>query len=283
MAIPILKTWKEYYKNYDEGLGSSYERIVLNLKLLSICQKYKVEKLLEAPSFGFTGISGINSVYLAKQNIAVDLIDHDKERLEYIKRTWDELQLDVNLHYSKDYTKLEFPDNYVDLSWNFSALWFVQELDSFIKELTRVTKKVIVICVPNRAGIGYLSQKYMGKKDLKKFLTEDFILPSNIIREMKNCGWEKVENKFIDNPPWPDIGMHKEKFLKTLGLSFLVKEEAERDPLCILDFYKGNKPEFQNEMLKYFWFEKMAPGLLKRFWSHHRYFIFVPNINETKK
>ncbi|MFC1887319.1 class I SAM-dependent methyltransferase [Candidatus Cloacimonadota bacterium] len=276
MAIPILKIWKNYYSNSDEGLGSSYERIILNLKIISVCRKYKISSLLEAPSFGFTGISGINSVYLAKNGISVDLVDHNKERLEYIDKTWKDLQLKVGVHYSEDYMKLDFTDNSFDLSWNFSALWFTKNLETFLKELTRVTKKVIVLCVPNRAGIGYLSQKYSGKEDLKKYLKEEHIIPKNFIRFMRRLNWKLVENDFIDNPPWPDIGMPKEKFLKNIGLSFLVKEDVPREPLSILDFYKGLKPEFQDEMLKYYWLEKRAPRLLKRFWSHHRYYIFVP-------
>jgi len=274
MAIPIIKNWKDYYIDHDEGLGSSYERVVLNLKLLSLCQQHKVESILEAPTFGFTGISGINSIYPAQKGITVNLIDHDKSRLDYIKRTWKELDLDVNLLYSSEYNNLPLTDKSIDLSWNFSALWFVQDLKKFFEELSRITKKVIVICVPNRAGIGYLIQKYLGKKDMKKFLTEEYIFPKNIIENMKDLGWQLIEKDFIDNPPWPDIGMHKEKFLKTIGLSFLVKEQ-KREPLSILNFYNGKEPDFQTKMLKYFWFEKKSPRIVKRFWSHHRYFIFI--------
>ena len=58
------------------------------------------------------------------------------------------------------------------MSWNFSALWFVKDLKKFLYELTRVTDKVIFLSVPNRSGIGYLTQKYSGKKDMKKYLIE---------------------------------------------------------------------------------------------------------------
>ena len=37
MAVPIINDWVKYYTNPDEGLGSSYERIVLNQLLDFVC------------------------------------------------------------------------------------------------------------------------------------------------------------------------------------------------------------------------------------------------------
>jgi len=51
MAIPILKNWKNYFDDENEGLGSSYERVVLNRKLQTICKHFAVKNVLEIPSF----------------------------------------------------------------------------------------------------------------------------------------------------------------------------------------------------------------------------------------
>ncbi|RLC51413.1 MAG: hypothetical protein DRI23_05110, partial [Candidatus Cloacimonadota bacterium] len=80
MAIPILKTWQNYFSNPDEGLGSSYERIILNNKLNQICSHFKIKSVLEAPSFGFTGLSGINSMDMAKNGLDVAVADNDNNR-----------------------------------------------------------------------------------------------------------------------------------------------------------------------------------------------------------
>ena len=65
MAIAILDRWRFYFDvNRAEGLGSSYERVVLNRKLDDIRQQYHISTVLEAPAFGFTGLSGINSMDL---------------------------------------------------------------------------------------------------------------------------------------------------------------------------------------------------------------------------
>lgn len=275
MAIPILKDWKRYFSNTDEGLGSSYERIVLNKKLESICKHFNISSILEAPSFGFTGLSGINSMSLAKEGKMITLLDNDKKRIELIQKTWREMDISLKIEYSKEFNSLSFADDSFDLSWNFSALWFVDDLSDFLKELTRVSSQAILLCVPNRSGMGYISQKILGFKELKKHLKEENILPGKIKREMKNNGWMLTDSNYIDCPPWPDIGMPKEKFLKIFGLNWLIKKK-EHKPLTILDYYSGKDLDFPKKMMSHFWFEKKAPKLLKTFWAHHRYFLFIP-------
>jgi len=277
MAIPIIKDWKIYFSQPDEGLGSSYERIVLNNKIQQICKHFEVEKILEAPNFGFTGLSGINSMQLGVDGKDVTIMDHEEERLNLIHKVWQNLNIPLQTELSKDYNNLPFDDNSFDFSWNFSALWFTEDLTKFLTELTRVTSKAILLCVPNRSGIGYLSQKYLGKDDLKKYLKEEHILPKNIKNKMKELDWSLIDSKFIDCPPWPDIGMPKEKFLRIFGLQWLLKEEKNKDPLTILDYYSDKNPDFASEMMEYFWLEKKLPEFLKKFWAHHRYFLFIPN------
>ncbi|MBN2017876.1 MAG: class I SAM-dependent methyltransferase [Candidatus Cloacimonetes bacterium] len=284
MAIPILKTWKEYFIDKpDEGLGSSYERIVLNNKLDEVIHNYQCHRILEVPTFGFTGTSGINSMYLAKKGKEVYLIDNNKERIELVRSVWNRVGIHADFLFQENFEKLGFLDKTFDLTWNFSALWFVNDLEQFLGGLTRVTKKVIFICVPNRSGFGYLQQKYSSLHELKKHLKEKNIIPKNIISIMKKLNWKLVERNYIDAPPWPDIGMNKEKFLASLHLGFLLKkkDKSEGDKLCILDYYAGRDPEFSEQMMKYYWFEKIAPKFIKFFWAHHKFMLFVDASKET--
>lgn len=276
MAIPILKTWQNYFNNHDEGLGSSYERIILNKKLETIIKHFQIEKILEVPSFGFTGVSGINSMQFAKNGQKVTILDNDELRVEKIKKIWKETGLSATIRFNDCFESLPFSDKSFDLSWNFSALWFVQDLATFLAELDRITKKVIFLAVPNRWGIGYLSQKYLGKDDLKKYLKEEYILPKNIKKQMNELGWILLDSNFIDCPPWPDIGMPKEKFLKIFKAEKLLPQKKP-EPISILDWYSDNDKNFEKKMLKYSWLEEKAPWIFKRFWAHHRYFCFIKN------
>ncbi len=279
MAVPILKMWKHYFENPDEGMGSSYERIMLNEKLFSVAKLFKVKKILEAPIFGFTGLSGINSLGLALENYELTLIDHDENRIEMVKDIWNDFDLHPEILFSKDYDKLDFEDRCFDMSWNFSALWFVKNIDLFLEELTRVTDKVIFLSVPNQSGIGYLTQKYSGREDMKKYLIEKNIIPKNVKQIMKELGWVLIDHKFIDCPPWPDIGMAKEDFLKKFHLGFLnqflPKKDKDKDILSILNYYRGQDKDFKANMLKLSELEKRAPYFFKKFWSHHQYMIFI--------
>jgi len=90
---------------------------------------------------------------------------------------------------------------------------------------------------------------------------------------MKNMNWSIIDYDFIDCPPWPDIGMPKDKFLKKFGIKTDVPKDKE--VLSILDYYSDAKPDFEKNMLSYFLFEKVVPNLVKFFWAHHKYYVFV--------
>lgn len=280
MALAILKTWKEYFDvDRDEGLGSSYERVILNRKLDAIRRQYAVKTVLEAPAFGFTGLSGINSMDLAMKGVAISLLDHDRERVERIQEVWAEARLPLDAGVVDSYRHLPFRTGVFDMSWNFAAMWFVEELDRFLAELVRVTSKVIVIGVPNRNGLGYLSEKYVSGAELRHLVREAHIVPKSIVRSMRQHGWKLVEHVYIDAPPWPDIGMKKEDFLQVLNLGSLVRRESTSTasgPLSIMNYYTGADPAFERNMLKYYWWERMAPRPIKFFWAHHRMLCFEP-------
>lgn len=279
MAIPIIETWKRYFmEDRNEGLGSSYERIVINLKLNELIKDFRIQNCVEVPSFGFTGISGINSMWLAKQNLDVHLIDNHRIRVNLIKSVWKEMNLKANIIYQEKLEHLPFSDKEIDFAWNYSSLWFLEDLDLFLKELTRVIRKVIMFCVPNRSGLGYLSQKYLSKLKLKDLLRENFIIPKYFIGKMEENNWRLLDKGFFDCPPWPDIGMSKEEFFKMFGLKFLIPGSSKQNThfISVLDYYSERDIHFNEKMLKYMWLEKILPSYMKYFWAHHKFFIFVP-------
>lgn len=280
MAIPIVKIWPNYFlKDRNEGLGSSYERAVLNVKLDEIRRRYAIKSALEVPIFGFTGLSGINSMGLAQNGVSVHLIDNDPDRLQLIEGVWNEVNLPADFRYQPEFEKLPFPDRSIDLAWNFSAMWFLEDMETFLKELTRVTSKIIMICVPNRTGFGYRVQRYMSGDDLKKFLREEFVDPKNIIKSITELGWKLKEKNYIDCPPWPDIGMAKEDFLKISGLGFLAPKNKSEVPFySIMDSYSNKDPNFAQKMLRYAWFENSAPKFIKYFLAHHQFLVFTPTL-----
>lgn len=281
MAIPIIHDWEKYFANPHEGLGSSYERIVLNSILKRIAAKYGVTKALESPSFGFTGISGINLLDLAKQGVEVTLEDNDQSRLDQISGLWKQLGRPLNAVFNPDFRSLQYSGRHFDLSFSFSALWFTPDIRLFLSELGRVTDKVILLSVPNREGWGYKMQikDYSPAKYPEVQLGN--IDPASIQKILAAQDWKLVESGFFDCPPWPDIGMTKEDLLCKLLPGCPVRKRLMRRPaktqktVSILEYYRGNDAEFPMRMMKYNWLEKMAPVWFKRLWAHHYYMVFV--------
>ncbi len=276
MALPILYNWKGFFTNPHEGLGSSYERIILNNLLMRVKAEYDVQTVLETPIFGFTGISGLNSVALARAGCRVTLMDHDRERVGLIGHCLDDLKAEVTLLCGENYVHLPFVDKGFDLSWNFSALWFVEDLETHLKELDRLTSKVILLCVPNQAGIGFRWQK--AHTEIPPGLTfhPEFINPCSIHRILKKLGWLLVDSDFIDCPPWPDIGMSKENFLSRCfpWQKSVRKPKKPAKSVTILDYYRGRDPGFADRMLRYSFLEKHAPRVFKIHWAHHYWMLF---------
>lgn len=275
MAIPIINNWQNYYPEPDEGMGSSYERIVLNRLLLRLHSERGYESALESPCFGFTGISGINLMALAQKGTMVYLEDHDLERIELIKESWRDLSANMEIMQNKSgYTELDFPDGSIDLVFNFSALWFVQDLSAFIGEACRIAKKDILICLPNRDGLGFKDQLKGYSKERYPRLHPAHISAESLIYLMRKRGWKLVEKDYIDCPPWPDIGMNKEDFLSEKFGVELPKSQKPKEKLSILPYYRGEDPDFEHRMMRLFPFERTMPQWFKRIWAHHRYFLF---------
>ena len=83
---------------------------------------------------------------------------------------------------------------------------------------------------------------------------------------------------FFDVPPWPDIAMKKEDFLRKMKMGRVASrmESKESDAVSILDFYRGSAPYLEKQVLKYAILEN-APRFFKNIWAHHRYLLFTPN------
>ena len=174
--------WRKNLTDYNEGLGLVYERLMLNDFLEALQHKYNIKSVLEAPIYGMAGVSGINSVILARNGASVTLLDNNAERLEQVKRIWGELGLDAKFFLQSfgadkersTFSNLQFPDNAFDLAWNWAALWYLPDAERLIGELVRVSNKLVFIAMPNRAQVGYLMRKYVLEKDFVRYVDESW-------------------------------------------------------------------------------------------------------------
>ncbi len=275
--FPIIETWPEYFMNPDEGLGTVYERMLLHRFFVRLREHYDIRSVLEAPSFGMTGVSGVNSLWWAQHGIRPVVVDNNIDRLQKTRQIWEQLKLEAQFIFTKDFIPLPFDDQSFDFSFNFAALWFVPELQRFLAELNRVTKKIIFISVPNRFGVGYQLRLHwpgMQKPDLHF----KHIKSKNFVPYLQKLGWQLAEKGYFDVPPWPDFPLKKEILFDRLKLGFLLKllKGKQNKPIqrtSIVDYFSGVRPNLDREVLKFGFLEK-APWPIRPLWAHHQYYIF---------
>jgi len=95
----------------------------------------------------------------------------------------------------------------------------------------------------------------------------------------QNIGWQFIRESYIDCPPWPDIGMTKEKFFGKLFNNTKIPSNCSKPSkiVSIIDYYQGNNNDFKKEMLRYSFVERYAPIWFKKLWAHHRWMLFESN------
>lgn len=270
-TITISHCWEDYFKKHDEGLGTTYERFILHNYFDSLKNRYNIQSVLEAPSFGMTGVSGINSLWWASQGARVTIVDQSTPRLAAIEKVWQEAGLGAEFIFqSPDSPELPFADNSFDLAWNFAALWHVKDGEKYLSELSRVAKKALFICVPNKQNVCWVLRPHDSQEYELKHINTEWIHSC-----LTPHGWRLMETGFFDVPPWPDIAMKKENMLKMVGLGGVAKSMETKQTnggLCILDYFSGKAPEMGKNILKYGYFEN-SPNWLKKRWGHHRYLV----------
>lgn len=268
--------WKPYFDNPHEGLGTTYERFILHELFSWMMSRFDIQSILEAPSFGMTGVSGINSLWWAQKKIKTTVCDHCPERLNRIHTVWQKLPFDADFVCVKqNYSQLPFSDNAFDLGWNFAALSYVADLPLFLKELTRTCKKTIFICMPNEKNIFCRLRMLSGNTPEEE--NGSRISFSGIEKIFHRLNWTTADRGYFDIPPWPDIAMKKEDLLKKVGLVRLAEyfENRNESPLCILDYFNGKEKDMNDKIMRFRLLEN-APLFFQRLWAHHQYSVFIP-------
>lgn len=267
--------WQRYMTDYNEGLGVVYERFVLNDYLDGLVDRFQVQTALEAPVYGMAGVSGINSVRLAQRGCDVTLIDSDGERLAGIQRIWNELALPVTALLCTNMSRLPFPDASFDLTWAWAALWYLQDPGALLRELARVSRRLVFVAMPNRIQVGYLLRRYLIDREFFRTVDERWADLGRIKRELWQAGCRLAEEGVLDVPPWPDTVMPAAELLGRLG----IRSDRLRSRFTgsgwqwsTMDYYLGRQPGLRERVLRYAWLDRARlPWQLKAVWAHHRY------------
>lgn len=266
-------TWRKWMTDYNEGLGLVYERIVLNDFLEQLLTRYMLQTVIEAPIFGMAGVSGINSVRLAQCGAQVTLVDSDTERLDGVRRIWNELNLPATFLHLGDFSKLPSESRTFDLAWNWAALWYLPQPEVLIRELVRVSRKLVLIAMPNRVQIGYLLRKYLLERDFVRYVDESWADARRIKKILHDAGAKIIDEGVLDVPPWPDTVMPAADVLKKFGIRSKHFSGSNWN-WSTMDYYLGQRPELKAQIERYEFLERAPlPWQVKSIWAHHRYVV----------
>lgn len=274
MAEPV---WKKYLTDYNEGLGLVYERFVLNDFLLQLRGKYGFANALEAPLYGMAGVSGINSVALAKIKTPITLCDDNAERLAGVERIWGELGLSAAFESVADWSALPFADNSFEFVWNWAALWHLERPEALLRELVRVSNKLVFVAVPNPVQVGYQIRKHIVEPEFVREIDERWTDIGMIRRTLEGLGVTILEQGVLDTPPWPDTVMPAAQLLRKIGIRSKKLEgrfTGEGWRWSTMDYYLGKDYDLYPRVMKYAWLERWRlPWKIKQIWSHHRWLL----------
>jgi SAM-dependent methyltransferase len=272
MTEPV---WKKYLTDYNEGLGVVYERFVLNDYLDRLVDSYGIRTVLEAPLYGMAGVSGINSVRLAQRGCDVTLVDCLDDRLDGVARIWRELNLPARCVLHQDFTHLPFDDGAFDLAWEWAGLWYLPDAEALLRELVRVSRKLVFVAMPNAAQVGYLMRKYLIDRDFFSTVDERWVDMARIRQVLGAAGVRFVEQGVLDVPPWPDTVMPAAEVLKRLGIrsqKLNAQFTGQGWAWSTMAYYLGQQPDLYQRVMKYAWLDHAPlPWQVKLVWAHHRY------------
>jgi ubiquinone/menaquinone biosynthesis C-methylase UbiE len=275
--IDYENAWRRWMTDYNEGLGLVYERLILNDFLEELMERYAIRRVLEVPLYGMAGASGINSVRFAQLGAEVTIVDVNEERLSEVRRLWDELGLLERATFIclPNPSLLPFADQMFDFVWNWAALWYLPDGAATLREMARVSKRLVFTAMPNKLQMGYLLRKYLLEREFFDFIEDESWSNVNKARRvLEGRGMQLLDQGVLDVPPWPDTVMPASEVLKRLSLGRSAQAHFEGDSWewSTMAYYTGQKPELKAQMDSYAFLEHAPiPWQIKVIWAHHRY------------
>ena len=271
----IREAWRCGSEDDNEGLGLVYERVVLNEYLEGLVHRYGIRQVLEAPIYGMAGVTGINSVVLAQLGCHVVLVDDNHERLQAVERIWKELGLSARVVLSPAMRALPFPSRSFDLAWQWAGLWYLFSPSALLRELCRVSRRLVFIAMPNPRQPGYLLRKHFLQREFFEHVDERWTDLSRVEAVLTSQGFRTIERGVMDVPPWPDTVMPAAELLSRLGLRWACLQRrfsGDSWRWSTMDYYRGKRPDLPRSVRRYMWLERSRlPLWLKRLWAHHNY------------
>jgi ubiquinone/menaquinone biosynthesis C-methylase UbiE len=244
-----------------EGIGTWYEYLA----------KYRLfRKLKNIHSVLLAGLPqeyGLASDILlfAVHGAKITVIDDRKDKLEEFSSLAKRFNVSekVTLKLLKNFDKIPFRENSFDLVTNTEAIQRMENYQSFIKEMERVSGKHVIIFLPN----GYYYSHYIITK-IRTFKMNSFI---------QHCSLKIAGKNYLDRPPWPAGVAVSSNISFTEGSKAKKREELQKQGAKDSFLISAIKKTFTFFTPALSLMEVFYPSPLKEFLSHMFYVHMVKN------
>lgn len=212
----------------NEGLGTTYERFVRRQYLRKLVHRFKIRLVLEA----YCGTERADSLALADMGCKVVLMDKSKLNLKTIKSICGNVHSSGSVQFLHgDLQTLPLNSSAFDLVWNSDVITHFENPLKCVREMARVSKRLVLVFVPNRLHMGNLFfQLYLDITKPKPEIRYEYSMTVEALsRIFEKAGLGIVERGYIDAPLWPSH----------LSIGSLVKKK--RRNWNMLDFASTSK------------------------------------------
>jgi hypothetical protein len=263
----------------DTGQGTTYERWALNKALLQICAEENIGSIFEGPGDGISGIIGINSLALGLRGLEITLVLAGAEQIAFTQKVWTIHAPQANLRILEtgEGGNLPFMEHNFDLAWNFNVMPRAIEPFRLIDELCRISRKAVLIVVPNRSNYSFAFHRLQHTVSHQAWEhgAIDLMRPDPWRKRLAQNGMQVKKVFYVDCPWWPDlVDIHEfvTAFLPFLSRFFVrmkpenrMKWEANGLPY----FHPEEYPDVHRRMDKLAFLEKAPYKSVNRFFGHH--------------
>jgi hypothetical protein len=262
----------------DVGLGTTFERCVLNQYLLRLYEEKEIRTLLEGPDDGIAGIVGINSLILGIQGTDVTLVLPDEMCANFAKFVWSiyapKNQPDFIISTNSD---LPIHERQFDLVWNFNVMTRMADTQTMLSQMRGLSKKYILFFVPNSSNYSFFLHRLHHKVTKQEWDhgTIGLMRPESWQDMLNNLGLNICETVWLDCPWWPDIVDFGQlisdffPFLKRLAIHARPDNRYQwtADELPYYDI--ARYPEVHQTIARLSYFENSNLPWLKKRFAHH--------------
>jgi len=251
----------------DEGIGTRYERLVMNEWFQRLMHLYPINRILEFPCDGITGLLGINSLIFLREGRKVYLANPCVEVLQLNRQIWEKLGYSQpSIVLTSEHQPLPFPDDTFDLVWNFCMMERYKNPQKLISEMGRVSRNLVLVMTQNWWNIGthphrlyHFYKKRAWDHGYKRYMTMKGIkeVAEGVDLKIVECGGLDIP-PILDTWDLPVRGV-LQSLLKLLGKQWQWKatEKEEKSRLIGL-FYR---------------LENNLPNWFKLCQAHHLYIL----------